>query len=84
MKWTTKRTHDTTEYFNNGTFFNTELSHADSSSSIEVIADVHKENASHMDEGNMNESCMDEGNSNNALILHYNDNMYLVNPPLKP
>ena len=41
-----EKTCDTTEYFNNGTFFNTELSHAGSSSSIEVIADVHKENAS--------------------------------------
>ena len=37
-----------------------------------------------MDEGNNNESRMDEGNSNNALILHYNDNLYLVNPPPKP
>ena len=79
-----EQTPDTTEYFNNGTFLNTELSHAGSSSSIEVIADVHKENASHMDEGNMNESHMDEGNSNDAIILHYNDNLYLVNPPLKP
>ena len=37
-----------------------------------------------MDEGNNNESSMDEGNSNDALILHYNDNLYLVNPPPKP
>ena len=89
-----EQTHDTTEYFNNGTFFNTELSHAGSSLSIEVIADVHKENAScmdegnmnesRMDEGNMNESHMDEGNSNDAIILHYNDNLYLVNPLPKP
>ena len=27
---------------------------------------------------------MDEGNSNDALTLHYNDNLYLVNPPSKP
>ena len=79
-----EQTCDTTEYFNNGTFFNTELSHAGSSSSIEVIADVHKEDVSCMDEGNTNESHMDEGNSNNAIILHYNDNLYLVNPPWKP
>ena len=79
-----EQTRDTTEYFNNGTFLNTELSHADSSLSIEVIADVHKENASCMDEGNTNESHMDEGSSNDAIILHYNDNLYLVNPPLKP
>ena len=80
-----EQTHDTTEYFNNGTFFNTELSHAGGSSlSIEVIAEVHKENASRMDEGNMNESRMDEGTSDNAIILHYNDNLYFVNPPPKP
>ena len=80
-----EQTHDTTEYFNNGTFFNTELSHAGgSSSSIEVIADVHKENASRMDEGNMNESHMDEGTSDDAIILHYNDNLYFVNLPPKP
>ena len=51
-----EQTHDTTEYFNNGTFFNNELSHAGSSSSIEVIADVQKENASWMDEGNSKSS----------------------------
>ena len=79
-----EQTPDTTEYFNNGTFLNTELSHAGSSLSIEVIADVHKENVSCMDEGNTNESHMDEGNSNDAIILHYNYNLYLVNPPLKP
>ena len=80
-----EQTCDTTEYFNNDTFFNTELSHAGGSSlSIEVIAEVHKENASRMDEGNMNESRMDEGTSDNAIILHYNDNLYFVNPPPKP
>ena len=80
-----EQTRETTEYFNNGTFFNTELSHAGgSSSSIEVLAEVHKENASRMDEGNTNESRMDDGNSDDAIILHYNDNLYFVNPPLKP
>ena len=80
-----EQTHDTTEYFNNGTFFNTELSHAGgSSSSIEVIADVHKENASCTDEGNTNESRMDEGTSDDAIILHYNNNLYFVNLPPKP
>ena len=80
-----EQTHDTTEYFNNGTFFNTELSHAGGSSlSIEVIAEVHKKNASCMDEGNTNESHMDEGTSDDAIILHYNDNLYFVNPPPKP
>ena len=74
-----EQTRETTEYFNNGTFFNTELSHAGgSSSSIEVLAEVHKENASRMDEGNtnaslmdegdMNESCMDEGNTNESRM----------------
>ena len=90
-----EQTHETTEYFNNGTFFNTKLSHAGgSSSSIEVLAEVHKENASHMDEGNtnashmdegnMNESRMDDGNSDDAIIMHYKDNLYFVNLPLKP
>ena len=90
-----EQTRETTEYFNNGTFFNTELSHAGgSSSSIEVLAEVHKENASRMDEGNTNasrmdegntnESHMDDGNSDDAIILHYNDNLYFVNPPPKP
>ena len=73
-----EQTHNTTEYFNNGTFFNTELPHAGSNSSIEVIAEVHK------GENNDNVSCMDEGSSNKALILHYNNNLYLVNPPPKP
>ena len=41
-------------------------------------------NASCMDEGNMNESRMDDGNSDDAIILHYNDNLYFVNPPPKP
>ena len=95
LKQHDEQTRETTEYFNNGTFFNTELSHAGgSSSSIEVLAEVHKENASHMDEGNMNASCMDEGNMNesrmddgnsdDAIILHYNNNLYFVNPPPKP
>ena len=90
-----EQTRETTEYFNNGIFFNTELSHAGgSSSSIEVHAEVHKENAScmdegntnasRMDEGNMNESRMDDGNSDDAIILHYNDDLYFVNPPPKP
>ena len=66
-------------------FFNTELSHAGGSSlSIEVLAEVHKENASCMDEGNTNASHMDDGNSDDAIILHYNDNLYFVNLPLKP
>ena len=62
--------------------------------SIEVLAEVHKENASRMDEGNTNASCMDEGNMNeshmddensdDAIILHNNDNLYFVNPPPKP
>ena len=42
------------------------------------------DNASRIKEGNNNESQMDEGNNNDALSLHYNDNLYLVNPPLKP
>ena len=110
-----EQTRETTEYFINGTFFNTELSYAGgSSSSIDILAEVHKENASRMDEGNTNASCMDEGNTNasrmdegntnesrmdegntnqsrmddanidDAIILHYNDNLYFVNLPLKP
>ena len=90
-----EQTRDPTECFINGTFCNTELSYAGGlSSSIEVLAEVHKENASRMDEGNTNASrmdegntnelCMDDGNSDDAIILHFNNNLYFVNPPLKP
>ena len=79
-----EKTRDKTEYFENGAFLNTELSHASSSSSIQVIADVHKENGSRMDEANTNESRMNEDNSKDVIILHYNDNLYFVNPPPKP
>ena len=79
-----EKTHDKTEYFENGAFLNTELSHASSSLSIQVIADVHKENGLCIDEGNTNESRTNEDNSNDAIILQYNDNLYLVNPPPKP